>query len=169
MKTNHLICLLLSAGITANVSAAPKPPPPSGVPETQFVGFTTDTFNGGQGVVTYTNACQQDYPGSWMCSSKEFLESKAYPSTTGDGWIKPTFVPISLDIGNETITVPNYFVVQDMSGLIIADKNSTTGIACSGWRAADESGDGLAVDALGRFTVFGCNTTHSVACCSSVP
>ena len=141
----------------------------SGCTESQFVGFTTATFNGGQGVVTYTNACQQDYPGSWMCSSKEFLESKAYPSVTGDGWIKPTFVPpVSLALGNGTTVVPNYFIVQDMSGYI-SSANSPRGLSCGGWGEASGIDFGLVVDALGKFVRHFCNTTHSVACCSSAP
>ena len=134
--------------------------------QSQFVGFTTAPFNGGQGVVTYTNACQQDYPGSWMCTSKEFLESKTYPATTGDGWIRPTFVPISAATGNNT----DLFAVHDMSGEIHVGTNAvSSGLACSGWQATQQPWIGLVVEASGGFNRHFCDTTRSVACCSSAP
>lgn len=135
---------------------------PSGPSQGQFVGFSTATFNGGQGMVTYTNACQQDYPASWMCTSKEFLETKVYPATTGQGWIRPTFVPIGAATGNNI----NYFLVHDMSGSIASSDNPiTAGMSCSGWQATTVSWVGLTVIASGKFERRGCNTDFAVACC----
>jgi hypothetical protein len=62
----------------------------TGPSQPQFVGFSSATFDGGQGVITYTAACQQAFPGSHMCTSAEFLNTASYPSVSGTGWIRPT-------------------------------------------------------------------------------
>jgi len=136
----------------------------SGCSESQFVGFTTDTFNGGQGVVTYTNSCQVDYPGSHMCTSEEFLNSSSYPATSGYAWIKPTYTPVILSYGGTSL----YTIVQDISGVsrITSSQASQVGIACSGWNLST-GGRGLRVDGMGRFDIQPCDELQSIACCAS--
>lgn len=110
----------------------------------EFIGFTTATFDGAQGVATYTGACGVDYAGSHMCTSEEFLNSKTFPATSGNGWIRPTYVPAGSNI-------------RDMSG---ADA-----FACGGWSATGVAFDGLYVDFSGRFSLSTCTTVRAVACC----
>lgn len=208
MKSKHIVALILTAGITANVYAAPDKLPQdvnvvntpnvtvtnpqtsvtvdnaagnpgpvtvqnqsSGCPETQFVGFTKSTFNGGQGVVTYANACRQDYPGSWMCTSEEFLNTRIYPSVSGFGWIKPTPVPLAAGAGNGIASGLQFVGVQDASGLIVGTGIKFRGITCGGWREGYAHGDikGLNVSAAGKFAASSCDIVMSVTCCAPAP
>ncbi len=118
----------------------------------QFVGFTDAIFDGGQGVITYTNACSQEIPGSYMCTSAEVINTKAHPSALSSamGWVKPTFMPF---------TAGPYTYFLDISGVTTAGSN-----ACSGWTLT-RGLTGLTVDNKGRFDSRSCNTLQSVACC----
>jgi hypothetical protein len=164
MKIKHssYFASIVIAGILASsaLSAAPRSTPvtvvndaASPVPVTvqsldapQFVGFTIATFDGAQGMATYTNACNQDYAGSYMCTSEEFLNSSTYPATSGGGWIRPTYVPSA--------------ATQDMSG--------ASAKACGGWSVSGNASfprDGLYVDFSGKFSGSTCHTVKAVACC----
>jgi len=125
--------------------------PQSGARE--YVGNTLDTFNGGRGVATYTNACNAEYEGSRMCTSEEFLNTGAFPEILGAAWIRPTFVPVA---DTSTSSQP---VALDMSG----QSGSVGSLSCDGWNS--NSGYGLLVDLGGRFRVSVCSTVYAVACC----
>lgn len=88
MKAIQIISLILAAGYTVNISAAPtpKPPPPPqdvnvvntpdvnviNVPKSvQLVGFTSATYSGGLGIIEYARHCQQEFPNSRMCTTQE--------------------------------------------------------------------------------------------------
>jgi hypothetical protein len=141
----------------------------NGSPASQFVGFTTTTFDGGQGIITYTNACQQEYPGSWMCSSEEFINSKIYPASAGTAWIKPTYVPVGMGTGYSDAFV----AVHDISGMVRStNSNSTPGLSCVGWSSIgweNIHSFGLTVDETGKYGVSNCANVYKVACCSSAP
>ncbi len=124
----------------------------------QYVGFSSATFDGGQGVVTYTGACQQSFPGSHMCTSEEFLNTTAYPAVSGSGWIRPVYVPVTVTGGASTSTITES---ADMSGKI---DEGTSGLACRGWNTT-QGANGLTVDAAGRFQTQNCSTINAVACC----
>ena len=159
MKTKYLVALILTAFITTSVNAAKPgggdPPEPQ---DPGFTGFTTATFNGGQGMVTYTNACGIDHTGSHMCTCEEFLNSKTFPATSVDGWIRPTYVPLA---GVSSTTL---IITQDMSGTSISARGS---LACNGWShsASSETHYGLFVGFSGKFSVATCQTVKAVACC----
>ena len=114
--------------------------------ESQFAGFTTATFDGGQGVVTYTNACDLDYSGSHMCTSEEFLNSKTFPATSGDGWIRPTYVPVAGSSGDNGEII----YVLDMSGVA----GTRDSLSCIGWASSGNGYYGLYVDFTGKFRTF---------------
>ena len=51
----------------------------------QLVGFTTQPFPGGSGVLTFTLACQADFgPPARMCTSVEVAETVVVPSSLTD-------------------------------------------------------------------------------------
>jgi len=52
------LAVVYIALISQSVWAAKPGEDPTGSQDVQFVGFTGATFDGGQGVITYTNACQ---------------------------------------------------------------------------------------------------------------
>ena len=93
-----------------------------------------------------------------MCTSEEFLNSITFPATSGDGWIRPTHVPMG-GVGSTTL-----IMVQDMSGTSI---NARGSLACNGWSlsSASETHYGLSVDFSGKFSAATCTTVKAVACC----
>lgn len=128
----------------------------------QFIGFSTASLNGGQGVISYTNACQQDFADSHMCNSEEFLNTTSYPIVSGAGWIKPVFVPMVASTGSSGV----FNAYHDASGYVhISPSGSNYGMTCNGWGSEETGRRGLFVDSNGRFNVAACNEGHSVACC----
>ena len=75
-------------------------------PAYRLVGFSDLEFYGDGGVIAFTQACQDVFPRSRMCTSNEILLTVNYPAgpVLADpsdftkplgGWVRPTFVPIS--------------------------------------------------------------------------
>jgi hypothetical protein len=120
----------------------------------QFVGFSTDTFDGSQGVITYTRACQLDYPGSRMCTTEEFLSTTDYPivDSSAFGWIRPVVTAAYVS------TTSNIVDVSGFSADVLAS-------SCNGWRAT--SAHGLYVDGKGRLSNETCEAIMPVSCCGT--
>jgi hypothetical protein len=135
--------------------AGPVGPPGPPATAMQFVGRSTDTFNGSQGVLTYSAACQADFgPGHRMCTSEEILNTVELPALTGGpSWVRPTFAPVG-----------GLALVVDMSGV---GENSTALLSCQGWNDANSAFKGVTVDAGGSFELLGCNGSRTVACCGN--
>ena len=144
--------------VTGTVSVANLP---AGSTRFQFVGVTAATFTGNKGVGTFTLACQQEYPGSRMCTSQEILWTTDWPPQPAVpfvAWVHPTFVATSASS-------------VDVSGL---DGHLPTfpDLTCGGWAALNLRG--LAVNSdpstgkYGTFSIEPCNTAASIACCVPV-
>lgn len=121
----------------------------------EFVGFSAGTFNGAQGIVTYTHACRQSFAGSHMCTSAEFINTRNFPATTGSGWIHPTYAAIYPTGGTSPSTR-----WHDVSG-----RGEGNNMACNAWSSIFQGQAGLTVDAAGRFGALGCSNVTAVACC----
>lgn len=146
-------------------------PPPSTSARFQLVGFTSATFTGGQGVLGFTRACQQEFPGSRMCSSTEVMETTTVPSgLSGEAWVRPTLI----SSGDIRVSLPDSGGAADAAGI----SGSPETLSCDGWRndlfPVGGTG-GLVIDAAGRFYVAGrpgtmnCAGPRAVACCAPVP
>jgi hypothetical protein len=121
----------------------------------QLVGFTSATFDGGQGVFTYTAACQAEFPGSRFCTSEEVLNTVSVPlGLSGDAWVRPVFVPFGMNAGG--------MIVLDTSG---RDHTGLSRLSCFGWSPG--GGLGLIVSAVGGFSFGHCGTPRAVACCGA--
>ena len=61
----------------------------------QLVGFTSDTFTGGEGVLGFTEACQVEFAESRMCTSVEVMRTTELPilPEAASAWVRPAFVP----------------------------------------------------------------------------
>ena len=151
--------LLISALIVAfPLLATAQQVGKGGSPHLQFVGFTGATFNGGQGVRTYTEACQDAFTASArMCTSVDVLATVAWPRVpnTARGWVRPVYQGI--DGG-----------LIDASG--IGASLDAGALSCGGWSLSTSAAQGLAVSGDGRFATPGvpdsCDTARPVACCA---
>jgi len=154
--------LVIAAWIVALPLVVAARPASAGGSGRHFVGFTGNTFDGGQGVRTYTDACQDVFDASArMCTSVEILETVKWPAVprTTRGWVRPVYQ--TFDGG-----------IVDASG--VQDATPTSGaLSCSGWSSSAPSVHGLAVSGDGRFATPGtfdsCDTTRPIACCATGP
>ena len=132
----------------------------------QLVGFTSAALAGDSGLFGLTLACQAEFAGSRICTSREILETVEVPTgLSGDAWVQPLVMG-----GRDTDAV-------DVSGA----RGGFT-IACGGdpptptWSGGSVPAPGLpgfviervglTVDSSGRFVVRECETARSVACCA---
>ena len=142
----RLILGLVAALLLPSTSSAQ-----SAVPSV-FLGFTSATFLGGDGVLTFHSACAAEFPNSRMCTSEEILKTPTTPvGLSGTAWVLPVFTPVSTG-------------ATDASG---ASVSSPAELTCQGWSTSVITG--LAMDSSGRFlTAPGatpCSTPRSIACC----
>lgn len=128
----------------------------------QFVGFTAASFDGGQGIRTYTEACQAAFTASArMCTSVDVLDTVAWPTVPSAtrGWVRPVYQPVA---GG----------VFDASGVLAASLSSGS-LSCGGWSFATATAHGLTVSGDGRFATPGfvdaCDTARPITCCAPVP
>ena len=63
----------------------------------EFVGLSSQTVGGFNGIKSLTNACSSDFPESRMCTSIEVMETSPYPPTTTAGWVRPVIVGVDPD------------------------------------------------------------------------
>jgi hypothetical protein len=127
----------------------------------QYVGVTSGTFDGAQGIIIFNHACHADHPGSRMCTSEEFIETLNSPIAGSSGeraWIRPEFKPVAYGGTSSRATV------VDASGI----GTDSGGFTCQAW--ADPSYYGLTVElAVGSFQLRSCEEVRKVACCIPVP
>ena len=121
-----------------------------------FQGFSTDSMNGGQGLIAMQQACHNFVPGSHICNITEFAESpynpQAVESMTGSAWILSNF---SVNDGRSDF-------VMDKNGIGRYYMNST--VTCDAW--TDQSGsNGTSINDKGDLTTQLCSNSFQVACC----
>jgi hypothetical protein len=125
----------------------------------QYVGVTSETFDGTQGVFTYNRACHAAHFGSRMCTSEEVMKTVNPPTAGSPGelsWVRPVFQPIAT--GNT-----NRFA-GDASGLMIQPADLT----CIGW--SNTGPNGMTLDlSTGSFGTNACTDALKVTCCIPVP
>ncbi|MCP4005687.1 MAG: collagen-like protein [bacterium] len=130
-------------------------PGPPGVAEGQFqfVGFSTTTYQGGDGVLSFTAGCQEMFPSSRICTSPEVISTVQVPILPdAAAWVLPSFIAS----GSGT---------ADASGREIRPHQGS----CVGWVSSSSSDNGLIVFPRGSFGIGGCNEPRPVACCAVTP
>ena len=108
----------------------------------------TATIAGFEGLFTLMNACDAEFPGSRMCTSREVTETTELPviSSGPRAWVQPVRI------------LPDG---RDISGAVSASGE----LSCQGWRVSIASG--LAVDRRGQFMgSLNCGSPSRVACCA---
>jgi hypothetical protein len=120
-----------------------------------FQGFSTDSMNGGQGLIAMQQACHNFVPGSHICNTTEFAQS-----------------PYNADAA-ATMEGSNAYILPDihtMSGTKQADKftltqtQDGTNLTCGGWYAY--SGSSVIVASNGSIrSAQSCSLSRKIACC----
>jgi hypothetical protein len=113
-----------------------------------FQGFSTDSMNGGQGLIAMQQACHNFVPGSHICNTTEFAESpynaEAVATMAGaDAWIL-----------EDTQT-------GDPRGVTSTSSNSTS---CHAWIYTNSS-IGRVVMVNGSIYTSSCSSVNKIACC----
>ena len=137
MKAKHLVALLLTAGIAANISAAPTPQPP----ERLSVFSTTAVFSGNGGRIAINDECKSINPDSNFCTYDKLKNawngaSVTFSESFTGGWV-------------------DYF-----------GSSPGAGPSCGGWRQNYPAWEGPYLTAAGsmRFPET-CDRFHTAVCC----
>ena len=132
-----------------------------------FQGFSDGTMNGGQGLLTMTQACDTTFQGSRMCTTTEFRDSP-FNSNAGNldtnAWINPVVIGVGTGTGSGS---PAYGAVEVVSGTIL--ENPRDNATCSGWNTNAASPKGTVVSPMGQIIVnavlTSCANEYRIACC----
>jgi hypothetical protein len=126
------------------------------IARSQFVGFSSDTVNGGAGIFVMQQACESFSPKSHICDSSEVAHStfniEAVNSLSGSAWVL-----VDNDSSGDG-GVSSF-------GLITRPANWDN-LSCAGWGSSSAGATGMAVSSNGQFTsTTTCNSVLAVACC----
>lgn len=127
---------------------------PSIAQEVQYMGPSNNTTSSDMGVLTFNVMCEDTYPGSRFCTSKQILDSGSFalPYSPNYQWVHPTVVAASKTSAG--------LLIMDISG---TSEESYASMSCNGWGTS--VGRGLVVSTLGFFRVESCEILRPVACC----
>ena len=123
----------------------------------QYVGVSSGTIDGGQGIRAMTELCHADYPGSRMCMTEEYVKTSNFPTAVAasEAWINTESVR-----GITTGTGRTYF--EPYLGREIG--THPHGLSCSGWTQSYL--EGMTLNPQGGFaTNRTCSQARPVACC----
>jgi hypothetical protein len=118
-----------------------------------FQGFSTDSMNGGQGLIAMQQACHNFVSGSHICNTTEFAESpfnaSAVETMSGNAWIL-----------QDVVTADEGWLINK-NGLEILASSAN----CIGWNYSSDGADGSSLTSLGAITPLQCDYIAKVACC----
>jgi hypothetical protein len=121
-----------------------------------FQGFSTESMNGGQGLIAMQQACHNFVPGSHICNTTEFAES-----------------PYNAEAA-ATMAGASAWILEDWSdnaygdprGVTVTDPDTYT---CGAWRHAGNDGSilylGRIVESSGSMFASSCANVNKIACC----
>lgn len=121
-----------------------------------FQGFSTDSMNGGQGLIAMQQACHNFVPGSHICNTTEFAESPynaaAVATMTGsNAWV----LVKAVGVGNYQHT--------DESGLTTSTGAGKS--SCYGFSRSTNANEGVRINEIGEILVGNCSEEYKIACC----
>ena len=123
-----------------------------------FQGFSTDSMDGGQGLIAMQQACHNFVPGSHICNTTEFAESpynaSAVETMSGHAWILSDIVDGSDSLNINKRGVELFY-------------NSHITLSCQGWgtNTQDTRFRGTMITQDGAIGHENCSTALKVACC----
>ena len=122
-----------------------------------FQGFSTDSMNGGQGLIAMQQACHNFVSGSHICNITEFAESpynpQAVESMSGSAWILSDFA----------VVAESYNLIIDKMGIGRRSTQNTS--SCHGWTAERSSYEGTTINEWGDNLALNCSNNFKIACC----
>jgi hypothetical protein len=131
----------------------------------QWVGTTTQRFNGNGGFLSMTTACRDDFGlGARMCSTVEILESIMLTPNIDECWVRPIFQPIGNGLSSTVVLDATGVYLDGVSG-----GEQPKDFTCNGWTTNNSSRNGLVLKVSGGFQVKGCGGNRPVACCAPIP
>jgi len=125
--------------------------------EKTFVGVSTTTHDGDDGIMAMNNSCNSAFAGSTMCTSEEIRHStNTNLSGTGYAWILPTY---------SGVFYSSAAGIFDISGVGMPSLD-TVSMSCVGWSTANNSYTGLTTSLPnGIIKQNNCSIAYPVACC----
>ena len=126
----------------------------------RFVGFSTDTANGGQGPIVMNGKCQDDFGDeARMCDTKDYFDTPIRnPAIITTGWIRPHIVSRYFDpeVGEQSVLVyPDY----EQFGTVFDV------LTCAQWVSEGGSRTGTIISTIGEFDDDGINDVVGKAGC----
>ena len=122
----------------------------------QYLGNTSTTLDGGQGIRTMNELCQASFSGSRMCTTEEYANTITFPTAELDeAWTRPVLVGLDTSTSMDSIS----------------EQSSSYGLACSGWSSTHPSTKGMVVSGSGKMTTNSCAVSSpvKVSCCGVAP
>jgi hypothetical protein len=124
-----------------------------------FQGFSTESMNGGQGLIAMQQACHNFLPGSHICNTTEFAESPYNADAAATMVDNNAWVLVNITANEQRIYETNGNLTQDTSRTL----------SCRGWRSSTyQSSDwdkGSSVSISGGIIAISCSALNKIACC----
>lgn len=136
-----------------------------------IAGFTAEKYKANEGLLTLTQACQTEFPGTRVCTSKEIIMAYSIPerpvptgaTQTADkrAWVLPS--PKQTQKGSATLWV-------DATGINGTPENFT----CDAWSSSSRTGLTVSWENreqfsikpfYGKFSLLSCGQEARIACC----
>ena len=115
-----------------------------------FQGFSTDSMDGGQGLIAMQQACHNFLPGSHICNTTEFAES-------------PYNAEAAATMAGAQAWILEDRFDEDPRGVTNTDYRDPT---CAGWREnISTSYTGRIVESTGSMHRSRCDNVNKIACC----
>ena len=149
--TKLLIATVLATLLTA----------PAFADSLKYLGPSSATAQGDEGVLGFNALCQATFKSSQFCNSSDILRSGSIASATSTAngmWVKPDIRGFVLKADGSAA-----FAI-DASGRLLA-RTSGRDPACAGWTSLSADFSGLLVLDAGGFSLGTCDIAREAACC----
>ena len=120
----------------------------------EYVGMTTQTVNGGTGILNMNGMCDAQFTGSRMCTSDDIVHSiNPNSGDSGYAWL------------HSNATIQAYSNVSTLLYDVLGTMNRLPN--CYGWRSATIGNGGRVMQMFngGGASMSNCDDIHPISCC----
>lgn len=139
----------------------------------RYLGLTTDSFFGNDGLAAMNAACEADYDTARVCTDGDIAELFRAPTPTESAWV--LFLPVAAAsaqdseyrwVGRSGVVYRGYYYYHAPN----CTYASTAAYAAPSapFNSNNTELQGLVLDTDGGFTAVACNTARPAACCGPV-